>query len=171
MVKNKIVAIVVACVLIVSAGGYLVYQQFFNQFSLEFSEYYQQAEDFEELEPLLNQYFGAVQAAYDRSDKENLETFVLDDSYEEVFKILSDKQDKCDEKFSSISSLDDDEQKSYLATLKLLHPFLKIHAFILEKDVLLVANDYHAPNSEWFNKMTEILFEIYSEYANGNGEL
>lgn len=168
--KSKIIAIVVACVLLVSAGGYLVYQQFLNQFSLEFSEYYQQAEDFEELEPLLNQYFGAVQAAYDRSDKENLETFVLDDSYEEVFKILSDRQAKCDEKFNSIFSLDDDEQKSYLATLNLFHPFLKIHALILEKDVLLVANDYHAPNTAWFNKMSETLFEIYSEYANGNGE-
>lgn len=171
--KKKIAAIVIACVLALSVGGYFVYRYVLpsKEFSLEFSEYYQQAEDFEELEPLLNQYFSAVQEAYDKSDKENLETFVLDESYEEIFEILSDRQEEYDGKLDSLLSLSDEEQKAYLATLKLFHPFLKIHAFILEKDVLLVANDYRAPNVEWFEKFEKNLSDIYIEYTQGSGEL
>lgn len=171
--KKKIAAIVIACVLVLSVGGYFVYRYVLpsKEFALQFSEYYQQAEDFEELEPLLNQYFGAVQAAYDRSDKENLETFVLDESYEEIFEILSDRQDECDEKFDSLLSLSDEEQKNHLATLKLLFPFLKIHAFILEKNFLLAVNDGHVSNIEWFEKFETNLSDIYIEYAQGNGEL
>lgn len=170
--KKKIVAIVVACVLAISVGGYFVYRYVLpnKEFSLEFSEYYQQAEDFEELEPLLNQYFGMVQAAYDRSDKQNLETFVLDDSFEEVAKILTDKRDAHSDTLGLSFYLSDDEQESYYAALDLYYHFSTLHLLILEKNALLVANNYHAPNPEWFNEFSDTFSEIYTEYALGNGE-
>lgn len=169
--KSKIIAIVVACVLLVSAGGYLVYQQFLNQFSLEFSEYYQQAEDFEELEPLLNQYFGAVQAAYDRSDKENLETFVLDDSYEEVEAILSKKQKNHSDKFAEIVTLSPYEQEPYMAALKLYRLYLKVGLLISERDLIVISNTSDSIyNPEWFAELDASLLDVYDECANGNGE-
>ena len=168
--KKKIAAIVIACVLAISVGGYFVYQQCFNRFSLEFSEYYQQAEDFEELEPLLNQYFGAVQAAYDRSDKQNLETFVWDESYEEVKNTLKEMSEISSDKMSGFFSMTEAEKGSYNAALKIYNSSLKINVLITEKDALLVANYNHLYKPEWFSELNDSLLEAYDEYANGNGE-
>lgn len=160
----------IVCGLMLSIGGYFVYQQFFNQFSLEFSEYYQQAEDFEEIEPLLNQYFKAVQSAYDRSDKENLETFVLDDSYEAIADVLNEMNKRHSDKMGSFFSMSDAEKISYNAASKLYLCFLKTNLIIIGKEVLLIENDNHLYKPDWFIELNDTLLECYNEYANGNSE-
>ena len=160
----------VVCGLVLSIGGYFVYQQFFNQFSLEFSEYYQQAEGFEEIEPLLNQYFNAVQSAYDRSDKENLETFVLDDSYEAIADVLNEMNEQHSDKIGGFFSMSDAEKVSYNAASKLYLCFLKTNLIIIEKKALLIANDDHLYKPYWFVELNDTLLDCYNEYANGNGE-
>ncbi len=170
--KKKIAAIVIACVLVLSVGGYFVYRYVLpsKEFSLEFSEYYQGAEDFEELEPLLNQYFGAVQAAYDKSDKENLESFVLDESYEDVGAILKEMYEVSSDKMGDFWSMADAEKSSYNAALKLYRLYLKTGLIVSEKDFLLVANYNHLYKPEWFAELNDFLLEAYDECANGNGE-
>lgn len=169
--KKKIAAIVIACVLVLSVGGYFVYQQCFNRFSLEFSEYYQQAEDFEELEPLLNQYFGAVQAAYDRSDKQNLETFVLDESYEEARNNLKKRYDVCNSNFATSTTLNQVEMRAYAAELAMFLQFSEIETLIAERDVHLGFGYTQQNGKDWFSGLAKMLSDAYSEYANGNGEL
>lgn len=171
--KKKIVAIVVACVLAISVGGYFVYRYVLpnKEFSLEFSEYYQQAEDFEELEPLLNQYFGMVQAAYDRSDKQNLETFVLDDSFEEVEAILSQKQKIHTDKFAEVVTLTPHKQEPYMAALELYRLYLKVALLISERDFIVVSNTSgFIYNPEWFTELHDSLLDVYNECAYNNGE-
>ena len=169
--KKKIVAIVIACVLAISVGGYFVYRYVLpnKEFSLEFSEYYQQAEDFEELKPLLNQYFGMVQAAYDRSDKQNLESFILGEDYEEAKQLLKQKNEEITDK-SNNPSLTNDEQKAYGIAFGAILPFAYVEYQISSCNLLIAgSNDGFAYNPDWFEELKDYLDETYVEYAEGNG--
>lgn len=140
--------------------------------TLEFSEYYQSADNFEEIEPLLNQYFSMVQAAYDNSDKTNLESFVLDDGYEEVADSLTAMQTKLFNDFSVILRAGSDSAKqTYLAEAELLEPFSHIEAKIAESTLLLEDTiNNHVRDTDWFDDLSEIISDAHTEYAEGNGE-
>lgn len=173
--KKKILAavIAVACSLSLSACAPS------QGVTLEFSEYYQSADNFEEIEPLLNQYFSMVQTAYDNSDKTNLESFVLDDGYEEVADALEEIHDKIDNSSSSLSIYDKQSLKQQIIQLKLMHPYLFVQFKIAERKAILSAKSeveertgekLQAENPEWFTELGEKLSETYTEYAEGNGE-
>ena len=140
--------------------------------TLEFSEYYQSADNFEEIEPLLNQYFSMVQAAYDNSDKTNLESFVLGDGYEEVADSLTTMQTKLFNDFSVILRAGSDSAKqTYLAEAKLLEPFSHIEAKIAESTLLLEDTiNNHVRDTDWSDDLSEIISDAHTEYAEGNGE-
>ena len=57
--------------------------------NLTFSEYYQNADDFEKIYPLLNEYFACIENAYKESDKTDLNSFVLSDDYNDISNQLS----------------------------------------------------------------------------------
>ena len=140
--------------------------------TLEFSEYYQSADNFEEIEPLLNQYFSMVQAAYDNSDKTNLESFVLDDGYDKIADSLTAMQTKLFNDFSTILRAGSDSAKqTYLAKAQLLEPFSHIEAKIAEGTLSLEDTiNNHVRDSDWFDDLSGIISDVYIEYAEGNGE-
>lgn len=138
--------------------------------TLEFSEYYQSADNFEEIEPLLNQYFSMVQAAYDNSDKTNLESFVLDDGYEEVADALKEISDEVSDNFDNISIYDKQALKQQAVQLKLIHPYLLVEVKIAEQNLLLSANYDHLEKPAWFTELEDKLSDTYAEYAEGDGE-
>lgn len=166
--KKKILAAVIALACSLSLSACAPSQGV----TLEFSEYYQSADNFEEIEPLLNQYFSMVQAAYDNSDKTNLESFVLDDGYEEVADALEEIRDEIDD----ISIYDKQILKQHVIQLNLVHPYLLVHAKILERDAIVNAKSLEeqrtgerlqAENPEWFTELNEELSETYTEYVEG----
>ena len=61
-----------------------------NLINLKFSEYYQNADDYEKIYPLINKYLYYIQNAYDKSDKSDLSSFVLSDEYTKVSNQLSE---------------------------------------------------------------------------------
>lgn len=138
--------------------------------TLEFSEYYQSADNFEEIEPLLNQYFSMVQAAYDNSDKTNLESFVLDDGYEEVADALKEISDEVSDGFSDALYKSEQGREAYAAQLRLLQPYLFVEYKIAEQNLLLSANYDHLEKPAWFTELEDKLSDTYSEYAEGDGE-
>ena len=48
-----------------------------DSLNITFSEYYQNADDYEKIYPLLNEYFSCIQSAYDKYDKYDLDSFLL----------------------------------------------------------------------------------------------
>lgn len=171
--KKKILAAVLACSLSLSACAPS------QGVTLEFSEYYQSADNFEEIEPLLNQYFSMVQTAYDNSDKTNLESFVLDDGYEEVADALEEIRDEITDSSSSISIYDKPALKQQSVQLKLVLPYSYIYIKIFERNAIVEAKlleeqrtgeKLQAENPEWFTELGEKLSETYTEYAEGNEE-
>ncbi|MBD5555218.1 MAG: hypothetical protein HDQ95_07765 [Roseburia sp.] len=129
--------------------------------NLTFSEYYQSADDYEKIHPLLNEYFSCVQNAYNNSDKSNLNSFVLSEDYigvsNQLFEISNDDSGFIVDGEINLSS-------EYLARLQLLEPFLRAEVLLVEKTML------SSPNEDWYSEMGEFLTATYSEYANGTGE-
>lgn len=129
--------------------------------NITFSEYYQNADDYEKIYPLLNEYFSCIQSAYDKSDKSDLDSFVLPDEYTNVSnqlsKISNDNSGFIVDGKTNLS-------KEYLARLQLLEQYLRAEAIIAEKVML------SSPNEEWFMNMNTFLTNALSEYENGTGE-
>ena len=140
-----------------------------NSVNLTFSEYYQNADDYEKIYPLLNEYFSCIQSAYDKSDKSDLNSFVLSDNYVNVSNQLSEiSNDNSGFVVDGKTNL----SKEYLARLQLLEPYLEMEYFIKQKDLLSVGNGNSkiALNEEWFNEVAVFLTSTYSELQNGAGE-
>ncbi|MBD5555224.1 MAG: hypothetical protein HDQ95_07795 [Roseburia sp.] len=129
--------------------------------NLTFSEYYQSADDYEKIHPLLNEYFSCVQNAYNNSDKSNLNSFVLSEDYigvsNQLLEISNDDTGFIVDGEINLS-------REYLARLQLLEPFLRAEVLLVEKTML------SSPNEDWYSEMGEFLTATYSEYANGTGE-
>lgn len=132
-----------------------------NSVNLTFSEYYQNADDYEIIYPLLNEYFSCIQNAYYASDKSDLNSFVLSDDYQNVSNQLSEISN---DNSGFIVDGKTNLSKEYLARLQLLEPYLQIEVLLAEKSML------SSPNEEWFNKLDVFLTTTYSEYQNGTGE-
>lgn len=132
-----------------------------DSLNITFSEYYQNADDYEKIYPLLNEYFSCIQSAYDKSDKSDLDSFVLPDEYTNVSnqlsKISNDNSGFIVDGKTNLS-------KEYLARLQLLEQYLRAEAIIAEKAML------SSPNEEWFTNMNTFLTNALSEYENGTGE-
>ena len=140
-----------------------------DSLNITFSEYYQNADDYEKIYPLLNEYFYCIQNAYDKSDKSDLESFVLQDEYTNVSNQLSEISN---DNSGFIVDGKTNLSKEYLARLQLLEPYLEMQYFIKQKDLLLVGNGNSeiALNEEWFNEVNTFLANTFSEYENGTGE-
>lgn len=129
---------------------------------LVFSEYYQSAKDFEEMSPLLNDFFICVQNAYEKSDKLNFSSFVLADEYTYLSERLSAMADDTSGQF-----VDGKVNNAYIARVKILRPYLYVEYHLAKKGLLGFSN---TENAEWFNELNDILLDSYNEYANGTGE-
>lgn len=128
--------------------------------NLAFSEYYQSADDYERIQPLMVKYFSCIQKAYNESDKSNLNTFALSDEYKEASNSLSEiSNDNSGAMVNGKTNL----SKEYLARLQLLEPYLRMELLIAEKDLL------NNLNKDWFDKVNIFLETTYSEYENGTG--
>lgn len=130
--------------------------------NLTFSQYYQNADDYDKIYPLLNEYFSGIQNAYNKSDKENLNTFSLPDNFSEVVKKLSDISN--DDSGIRTSDGQLNTSNEYIARLKILEPYLRMEVCLAERDVL------SSPNEDWFAKLNNLLSETYIEYKTGTGE-
>lgn len=132
-----------------------------NSINLTFSEYYQTANDYEIIYPLLNKYFSCIQNAYDTSNKSDLNSFVLSDDYQNISNQLSEISN---DDSGLVVNGNTNLLKEYLARLQLLKPYLDVEELLAEKSLL------SSPNKEWFNKLDILLTATYSEYQNGTGE-
>lgn len=132
-----------------------------NSINLTFSEYYQNADDYEKIYPLLNEYLSCVQNAYDKSDKSDLNSFILSDNYVNVSNQLSEMSN---DNSGFIVDGKTNMTKEYLARLQLLEPYLQAEVLLAEKAML------PSPNDEWFNEVDGFLTSTYSELQNGTGE-
>lgn len=131
--------------------------------NLVFSEYYQNADDYEEIYPLLNKYFSCIQSAYEESDKANLNSFILSEEYAGISNQLSTiSSDDSGMRVNGELNTSDE----YIARLKLINPYLQIEVHLRGKDLLKTSA---SSNEEWFNELETLLVEIYSEYENGTG--
>lgn len=132
-----------------------------DSLNIAFSEYYQNADDYEKIYPLLNKYFSCMQSAYDKSDKSDLESFVLQDEYTNVSNQLSDISN---DNSGFIVDGKTNLSKEYLARLQLLEPYLQAEVYIAQKAML------SSPNDEWFKEVDIFLTSTYSEFQNGTEE-
>lgn len=132
-----------------------------NSLNITFSEYYQNADDYEKIYPLLNEYFSCIQSAYDKSDKSDLESFVLPDEYTNVSNQLSETSN---DNSGFIVEGKTNLSKEYLARLQLLEPYLRAEVLLTEKEML------SSPNEEWYTNVNTFLTDALSEYENGIGE-
>ena len=132
-----------------------------DSLNLTFSEYYQNADDYEKIYPLLNEYFSYVQSAYDKSDKSDLNSFALSDNYMNVSNQLSEISN---DNSGFIIEGKTNMSKEYIARLQLLEPYLQAEVLLAEKALL------SSPNEEWFVNMGTFLTDTLSEYENGEGE-
>ena len=132
-----------------------------DSLNITFSEYYQNADDYEKIYPLLNEYFSCIQSAYDKSDKAELGSFVLPDEYTNVSNQLSEISN---DNSGFIVDGKTNLSKEYLARLQLLEPYLRAEVLLAEKGML------SSPNEEWFNEVNTFLINTFSKYKNGTGE-
>ena len=132
--------------------------------SLTFSKYYQNADDFEKIYPLLNEYFACIENAYKESDKTDLNSFVLSDDYDDISNQLS-AISKDDSKMRVNGELNTSDE--YIARIKIINPYLQMELHLSGKELLKTSN---STNENWFKELETILTEIYSEYENGTGE-
>lgn len=130
--------------------------------NLTFSQYYQNADDYDKIYPLLNEYFSGIQNAYNKSDKEDLNTFSLPDNFSEIVKKLSDISN--DDSGIRTSDGQLNTSNEYIARLKILEPYLRMEVCLAERDML------SSPNEDWFEELNDLLSETYMEYKTGTGE-
>lgn len=135
-----------------------------NTVNLTFSEYYQNADDFEKIYPLLNEYFACIENAYKESDKTDLNSFVLSDDYNDISNQLS-AISKDDSKMRVNGELNTSDE--YIARIKIINPYLQTELHLSGKELLKTSNSI---NENWFKELETILTEIYSEYENGTGK-
>lgn len=137
--------------------------------NLTFSQYYQNADDYDKIYPLLNEYFSSIQNAYNNSDKSDLDTFTLPNEYKDISNSLAEiSNDNSGAVVDGKTNLSEE----YLARLKLLEPYLRMEYYLAQKDLLIVGNSSSetSPNEDWFEKLNDLLLEIYMEYETGTGE-
>ena len=132
-----------------------------DSLNITFSEYYQNADDYEKIYPLLNEYFSYIQSAYEKSNKSDLNSFVLPDEYTNVSNQLSEISN---DNSGFIVDGKTNLSKEYLARLQLLEPYLQSEVLLAEKVML------PSPNEEWFVNMGTFLTDTLSEYEIGVGE-
>ena len=132
-----------------------------DSLNITFSEYYQNADDYEKIYPLLNEHFSCIQSAYDKSNKSDLESFVLPDEYTNVSNQLSEISN---DNSGFIVDGKTNLSKEYLARLQLLEPYLRAEVLLTEKEML------SSPKEEWFMDINTFLTNTFSEYENGAGE-
>lgn len=140
-----------------------------NSINLTFSQYYQNADDYDKIYPLLNEYFSCIQNAYNESDKSNLNTFTLPNEYKEISDSLAEiSNDNSGAVVNGKTNL----SKEYLARLQLLEPYLQTEYYLAQKNLLSVGNGNSelSPNEDWFAKLNNLLSETYLEYETGTGE-
>lgn len=130
--------------------------------NLKFSQYYQKADDYDKIYPLLNVYFSGIRNAYNKSNKEDLNSFSLPDNFSETAKKLSDISN--DHSGIRISDGQINTSNEYIARLKILEPYLRMEVCLAERDML------SSPNEDWFEKLNNLLSETYMEYETGTGE-
>lgn len=135
-----------------------------TEVNLTFSEYYQNADDYEKIYPLLNEYFTCIQNAYDESDKENFDTFKLPEKYSDITSQLSTISNDDSGMIINGSINTSDE---YLARIQLMNPYLQIEVHLREKELLETSN---SSSEEWFSELNTLLTDSYSEYQDNHDD-
>lgn len=133
--------------------------------SLSFSDYYKEADGFDEIRPYLEEYFSYIRSAYEKSDKSDMESFVLAEGYESAKNTLAEFSQ------SNSDSYENDEStlESSLAKLQLLEPYLQIEVMLNERTVLL-SSSKHVENEEWFQRLNTLVWDSIDEYRRGTGD-
>ncbi len=129
---------------------------------LVIADYYKTATDYNQIEPLLKEYFSVLEEAYANSDKVEFDTFILPDRYNEVKTELNSLQGATD--ISDILSGGDDAMLAYQKKLALLQPYLEIEVEIAAKNLLVAAGTNS--DEEWFNTLYFAITEAYEYYSN-----
>ena len=128
---------------------------------LVIAPHYKTALDYEQIEPLLKDYFSMMEESYANSDKQNLETFVFCDEYTEVVAVLRRLSESTD-----MSTIIGSEDKQLMIAcqkkLALLEPFLRVEVKISERNLLIAAG--HQSNEEWFESFESTLAKSYEHY-------
>lgn len=132
--------------------------------TMSFSDYYQNADGFDEIEPALNLYFSCIRSAYDNSNKASLKSFKLADEYIDAKNALK----KFSQSNGDLSDIlgNDDAMERTLAKLKLLEPYLKIET-MLEERLLLLEGDKNAKDTQWFGSLNSLVWDSIDEYRRG----
>lgn len=126
-------------------------------FTISFSEYYRDADDFNKIEPALNQYFDCIKTAFEKSNEKSLESFTLPDTYSSIQSTLA-----------SLSQAETDlTSDTYLAKLNLLEPYLQIEVLLAERTLLLSNGD--TTDEEWFERLDTLFWDSIDEYRRGDG--
>lgn len=138
---------------------------------ISFSEYYQSAEEFEEIRPQLEQYFLCIQSAYENSNKKDIESFELPEEYVEARDTLSSFYELHNERRDDIINIKDDSErtaaeKKYLSTNRLLEPYLGIEAMIAGQKLLMLVSS-HVENEDWFEELDDLIKASVEEYRTG----
>lgn len=141
---------------------------------LSFSEYYQGAEDFDEISPQLELYFSLIETAYENSNKKSLSSFVLSEEYDEVRDTLQSFYDALKNERNDMAQIEDDisyalAEKSYISKLKLLSPYIQVESIIAEQKLMLQASP-HIKDEDWFDKLNTVIKDSVREYLMGTGE-
>lgn len=132
--------------------------------NITFSEYYQNAADFDKIHPLLIEYFSLIRNAYDKSDKTNLESFELPKEFTDISNELSVI---ANDNSGSIIDGKTNLSQEYLARLQLLEPYLRMEVYLSQRELLLSNNSNS--NTDWFNEINDFLTNTYDKYKNETG--
>lgn len=141
---------------------------------LSFSEYYQNADDFDEISQQLELYFSLIETAYENSNKKKLASFVLSEEYEDVQGALALFSDSLKNEHDDIAKIEDDilranTEKAYICKLKLLSPYTQIESLIAEQKLMLKTSP-NAKDEEWFDELNTVVKDSVKEYLMGTGE-
>lgn len=132
--------------------------------TMSFSDYYQNADSFDEIEPALNLYFSCIRSAYDNSNKVSLKSFELADEYIDAKNAL-EAFSQSNGDLSDVLGNDDVMEKT-LAKLKLLEPYLEIETMLKER-LLLLEDDKNAKDTQWFGSLNSLVWDSIDEYRRG----
>lgn len=155
---SQILSIVMLVCILCACGGTA------NVPTLTFADSYSTALDYEQIAPLLEEYFSIVYNAYEHSDKQKLKTFELSSEYDDIVKQLEDLNYSLD--LSELISAGDEAMEAYLQKLALYTPYRRIEIIIAKYDLLVAAGN--STNEEWFDSLIDELENAYEQYSTGD---
>lgn len=165
---KKTLAILLALVMTLSALCIVSCDKSGSDTKITYSEYHQNALNFNAYKPLLEKLLNKIQKAYDGSDKKALKSFKLDDDFKSVSDELQVKLDEMIEADGTTAEAAQKYLKSAAARTKVNQMVAVLLADIANHDILMQGEE-NKVDEAWFTKLDKDLKAIRSELANGNG--